>query len=70
MHALTCRLSAKCGLFVHCYPNAGLPNPLAPTGYDEKPADTARALFTFADEGLLNMAVVAVEPPRSHSCHS
>ena len=49
-------LSQNADCYVHCYPNAGLPNPLAPTGYDEKPADTAGALFTFADEGLLNMA--------------
>ena len=49
-------LSRKADCFVHCYPNAGLPNPLAPTGYDEKPEDTASSLFTFADEGLLNMA--------------
>ena len=49
-------LSKNADCFVHCYPNAGLPNPLAPTGYDEKPADTAGSLFTFADEGLLNMA--------------
>jgi 5-methyltetrahydrofolate--homocysteine methyltransferase len=49
-------LSQNADCFVHCYPNAGLPNPLAPTGYDEKPADTAGSLFTFADEGLLNMA--------------
>ena len=45
-------LSKNANCFVHCYPNAGLPNPLAPTGYDEKPADTAGALFTFAEEGL------------------
>ena len=49
-------LSKNADCFVHCYPNAGLPNPLAPTGYDEKPEDTASSLFTFADEGLLNMA--------------
>ncbi|MEC7800534.1 MAG: methionine synthase [Verrucomicrobiota bacterium] len=49
-------LSKNADCFVHCYPNAGLPNPLAPTGYDEKPEDTANSLFTFADEGLLNMA--------------
>ena len=49
-------LSKNADCFVHCYPNAGLPNPLAPTGYDEKPEDTANSLFTFANEGLLNMA--------------
>ena len=32
------------------------PNPLAPTGYDEKPEDTANFLFKFAEEGILNMA--------------
>ena len=53
-------LSQNADCFVHCYPNAGLPNPLKPTGYDEKPADTGGALFTFADEGLLNMVEVVV----------
>lgn len=42
--------------YVHCYPNAGLPNPLSETGYDERPEDTARTLREFAEEGLLNMA--------------
>ena len=49
-------LSKSADCFLHCYPNAGLPNPLAPTGYDENPEDTAESLFTFADQGLLNMA--------------
>ena len=49
-------LSKNADCFIHCYPNAGLPNPLAPTGYDEKPEDTASSLFTFAEEGILNMA--------------
>ena len=40
---------------VSCYPNAGLPNPLAPTGYDELPADLAHQLGGFADAGLLNI---------------
>ncbi len=30
--------------YVSCYPNAGLPNPMAETGYDEKPAETARLI--------------------------
>ena len=49
-------LSKSADCFVHCYPNAGLPNPLAPTGYDEKPDDTAGSLSVFAEEGILNMA--------------
>ncbi len=40
---------------VTCYPNAGLPNPLAPTGYDETPASLAAQLRIFAEEGLLNV---------------
>jgi 5-methyltetrahydrofolate--homocysteine methyltransferase len=41
--------------FVSCYPNAGLPNPLAPTGYDETPEITSKLLTDFAEEGLLNI---------------
>jgi 5-methyltetrahydrofolate--homocysteine methyltransferase len=41
--------------FVSCYPNAGLPNPLAPTGYDEEPPTTAGLLRGFADGGLVNI---------------
>ncbi len=40
---------------ISCYPNAGLPNPLAPTGYDETPAMLSSELKKFADEGLLNI---------------
>ena len=42
--------------FISCYPNAGLPNPLSETGYDETPADTAAALQELAQQGLLNIA--------------
>jgi len=40
---------------ISCYPNAGLPNPLAPTGYDETPEALASQLKLFAEEGLLNV---------------
>ncbi|MDP7012025.1 MAG: methionine synthase [Verrucomicrobiota bacterium] len=49
-------LSRIADTFVHCYPNAGLPNPLSDTGYDERPEDTAAALRDLADQGLLNVA--------------
>ena len=42
--------------YVHCYPNAGLPNPLNDTGYDETPEITAAAMDGFGREGLLNIA--------------
>ena len=41
--------------FVSCYPNAGLPNPMAETGYDETPAQTARLLGEFARSGFVNV---------------
>jgi 5-methyltetrahydrofolate--homocysteine methyltransferase len=48
-------LSAVAPCFLSCYPNAGLPNPLSDTGYDEKPVDTAGALGSLVDEKLLNI---------------
>ncbi len=41
--------------FVSCYPNAGLPNPMAETGYDETPAQTARLIGEFARSGFVNI---------------
>jgi len=41
--------------FISCYPNAGLPNPMSETGFDESPADTSRLLHEFAAEGLVNI---------------
>lgn len=41
--------------FISCYPNAGLPNPMSDTGFDETPADTSRLLGEFAAEGLVNI---------------
>ncbi len=42
-----CRVSA--------HPNAGLPNPLAPTGYDELPEETAAFIREWAEAGWLNI---------------
>ncbi len=43
------------GTYISCYPNAGLPNPMSDTGFDEKPVDTARLIHEFAKEGLVNI---------------
>jgi len=43
-------------IYVCAYPNAGLPNPLAPTGYDETPEQTAAYLLDFAKSGFINIA--------------
>ncbi len=41
--------------FISCYPNAGLPNPMSDTGFDETPDITARLVREFAAEGLVNI---------------
>jgi 5-methyltetrahydrofolate--homocysteine methyltransferase len=42
--------------FVCIYPNAGLPNPMSDTGFDELPSDTSALLREFADAGFVNIA--------------
>jgi 5-methyltetrahydrofolate--homocysteine methyltransferase len=49
-------LSSLADCYVSCYPNAGLPNPLSPTGYDEKPADMAAIMGDYAQDGFFNIA--------------
>jgi 5-methyltetrahydrofolate--homocysteine methyltransferase len=41
--------------FVSCYPNAGLPNPMSETGYDETPGQTSGMLGEFARSGFVNL---------------
>ena len=41
--------------FISCYPNAGLPNPMSDTGFDETPEVTSRLIHEFAAEGLVNI---------------
>ncbi len=48
-------LSQKSDTFVSCYPNAGLPNPLAPTGFDLVPADMGNYAIDFAKSGFVNI---------------
>jgi 5-methyltetrahydrofolate--homocysteine methyltransferase len=49
-------ISNVADIHVFAYPNAGLPNPLAPTGYDETPEQTAAYLLDFAKSGFINIA--------------
>src|SRR5271156_4639447 len=56
MYPFLSDLSEKANVAVSCYPNAGLPNPLSPTGFDLDPADMARYLGDFARGGLINIA--------------
>jgi len=41
--------------FISCYPNAGLPNPMSETGFDETPEVTSRLLREFVEQGLVNI---------------
>jgi 5-methyltetrahydrofolate--homocysteine methyltransferase len=42
--------------FISCYPNAGLPNPMSETGFDETPEVTGGLMEEFARAGFLNIA--------------
>src|SRR5574343_251166 len=48
-------LSTVCDTFVSAHPNAGLPNPLSPTGYDETPEQLASEIVEWARSGLVNI---------------
>ena len=56
MRPYIAELSKLCDTYVSCYPNAGLPNPMSDTGFDETPADTSALLKEFAGAGLVNIA--------------
>ena len=56
MRPFLAELAEKSGAAISCYPNAGLPNPLSPTGFDLKPEDMGRFLGEFASSGLINIA--------------
>src|SRR3546814_10328726 len=56
MRPYVAELSKICDTYICVYPNAGLPNPMADTGFDETPEDTSSLLEEFAKAGLVNMA--------------
>jgi 5-methyltetrahydrofolate--homocysteine methyltransferase len=47
-------LSGIVPIYVSCYPNAGLPDPLSPTGFPETPETMAPQLQEWAELGWLN----------------
>jgi len=55
MRPYVAELSKICDTYLCVYPNAGLPNPMAETGFDETPGDTSSLLEEFARAGLVNM---------------
>jgi len=56
MYPFLAELAGKSNVAISAYPNAGLPNPLSPTGFDLEPPDMARYLGSFAEGGLINIA--------------
>jgi len=46
------RISNIADTYVHCYPNAGLPNPI--TGYEESMESFCNKTVIFAKDGLVN----------------
>jgi len=48
-------LSNIANAYISCYPNAGLPNPLSDTGYDQTPAQMAELVAEFAQAGFINI---------------
>ena len=42
-------------IYVSCYPNAGLPEPLSPTGFPETPETLAPQIREWAAQGWLNI---------------
>jgi 5-methyltetrahydrofolate--homocysteine methyltransferase len=55
--------------WISCYPNAGLPNPMSDTGFDETPEVTSRLLGEFAKSGFLNIAGGCCGTTPEHIAH-
>ncbi|MFN7835705.1 MAG: methionine synthase [Burkholderiaceae bacterium] len=56
MRPYVAELAKVCDAALCIYPNAGLPNPMAETGFDETPTVTSSLLREFAEAGFLNIA--------------
>ncbi|MEO1766578.1 methionine synthase [Thiobacter aerophilum] len=48
-------IARKADVYVSAHPNAGLPNPLSETGYDETPEHLAAEIRAWAEDGILNI---------------
>ncbi len=48
-------LAHKADVYISAHPNAGLPNPLSETGYDETPAHIAAEILSWANFCILNI---------------
>tara|TARA_B100000287_G_C20674182_1_gene794615 strand:+ start:1142 stop:4876 length:3735 start_codon:yes stop_codon:yes gene_type:complete len=55
MSANIMELSRIVPVHTHCYPNAGLPNPMAESGFDETPEVTSSEIRKLVESGSLNI---------------
>jgi 5-methyltetrahydrofolate--homocysteine methyltransferase len=55
MRPLIEELAGLAPVYLSCYPNAGLPNPLLPTGFPETPETLAPQIGEWAQNGWLNV---------------
>jgi 5-methyltetrahydrofolate--homocysteine methyltransferase len=55
MRPYIAELARVADCYVSCYPNAGLPNPLSESGYDQTPQQTAGLVKEFAVSGFVNI---------------
>ena len=55
MRPYIAELARVCDTAISCYPNAGLPNPMSDTGFDETPEVTSSLVDGFARDGLVNI---------------
>lgn len=56
MRPFISELSRVAESFVSCYPNAGMPDPLSPTGFPFLPDDMYDKLRDFSESGFINLA--------------
>jgi 5-methyltetrahydrofolate--homocysteine methyltransferase len=56
MRPYIAELARVCDAAICVYPNAGLPNPMSDTGFDETPDITSSLLAEFAHSGFVNIA--------------
>ena len=66
MRPYIAELAKVCDTAVSCYPNAGLPNPMSETGFDETPEMTSRLLGEFSGDGLVNLVGGCCGTPPAH----
>ncbi len=64
-------LSKVADTYICLYPNAGLPNPMSDTGFDETPDVTSSLVKEFADSGFINIAggCCGTTPPHIHAIY-